>query len=87
MLFGEDIIRDLGESLDHTCESKIGHIKVDEGRLTVCISGITKYDRGIVSQGLWYNNWHENILEISSLVDAHQTGNLVGGIDNARLKF
>ncbi len=83
MLFEVDIIRDLSESLDHTSESKIGHVKVDEGRVTVYISGIAKYDSGIVSQGLWYDNWHENILEISSLVDAHQTGNLVGGINNA----
>jgi hypothetical protein len=87
MLFGVDIIRDLDESLDHTCESKIGHVKVDKGGFTVYISGIAKYDRGIVSQSLQYNNWHENILKISSLVDAHQTGNLVGGIDDARLKF
>jgi hypothetical protein len=78
MLFGLDIIRDLGESLDHTCESKIGHVRVDAGGFTVYISGIAKYNRGIVSQGLWYDNWHENILEISSLVDAHQTGNHVG---------
>jgi hypothetical protein len=74
MLFGADIIRNLGESLNHTCESKIGHVKVDEGRFTVYISGIAKYDHGIVSQSLWYNNWHENILEISSLVDAHHSG-------------
>jgi hypothetical protein len=77
MLFGADIIRDIGESLNHICESKIRHVKVDEGGFTVYISGIAKYDRGIVSQGLWYDNWHENILEISSLVDAHQTGHLV----------
>ena len=83
MLFGGDIIRDFGESLDHTCESKIGHVKLDEGGFTVYISRIAKYDRGIVSQGLRYNNWHENILEISSLVDAYQTGNLVGGIHDA----
>ncbi len=87
MLFGADIVRDLSDSLNHTCESKIGHVKVDEGGFTVYISGIAKYDRGIVSQGLRYDNWHENILEISSFVDAHQTGNLVGGINNARLKF
>ncbi len=49
MLFGVDIIQDLGDSLDHTCESKIGHVKVDEGRFTVYISGIAKYDHGIVS--------------------------------------
>ncbi len=87
MLFGADIIRDLGESLDHTCESKIRHVKVNKGGFTVYISGIAKYDRGIVSQGLRYDNWLENILEISSLVDAHQTGNLVGGINNVWLKF
>ncbi len=87
MLFEADIIRDLGESLNHTCESKIRHVKVDEGGFTVYISGIAKYDRGIVSQGLRYDNWHENILEISSLVDAHQTGNLVGGINDAQIEF
>jgi hypothetical protein len=87
MLFEMDVLRDLGESLNHTCESKINHVEIDKGGFAVHISGVAKYNHGIVSQSLWYNDWYENILKISSLVDANHTGNLVGGIGNAQLKF
>jgi hypothetical protein len=62
MLFGTDILRDLGESLNHTYESKIRHVQIDEGGFAVHISGVAKYSHGIVSQGLWYNDWHNNLL-------------------------
>jgi hypothetical protein len=54
MLFKANLVRNLGEGLDHTCESKIICIDKDKGVLAVQIGRVAEYNRSI-SQDLQEN--------------------------------
>ncbi len=79
---GTDLVRNFGKGLNHTCKSEISHVRIDKGGLTVQIDRVTKYNCSI-SQGLWDNSWHKDVLKISRLVNAYHAGNLAAIISNA----
>jgi hypothetical protein len=49
-------------------------------------AGDSNDGRTIVQKGPWNNNWHGKGLEVSSLVDAHPTGNLSTILSNVLLE-
>jgi hypothetical protein len=75
-----------GESLNHTCVSKIRCVGKEKGGFAGQIGRIVKYNHS-VSQGLQDNSWHEDVLKISSLMNAHETSNLAAIFGNFQLKF